>query len=209
VLGVTVIAVPAIAQAAPIAAGDSAIFTRGPWTSGGTGELNMFVNGSPTSFITFCLQRRETIGFNKPFTVGSVTNYADDKEGNDPISSETAWLYTQARNGTLAGYDHTEPVADMLQRAIWYFENEMTLARPGDNAFVNLANQAVANGFTGIGNVRVANLFYANGRKAQDQLVLNQDPVLFQVPGPAALTVLVPGLAALVFMRRRRVLPRV
>jgi hypothetical protein len=41
------------------------------------------------------------------------------------------------------------------------------------------------------------NLFTLNGQKAQDQLIL-------QVPGPAALTLMLPGLAALVFMRRRR-----
>ena len=200
VLGAAVLAASAVAHAAPIAAGDYATFTNGPGTTGG-GEFNMFVNGGPTSFITFCLQHREPIAFNQRFIVGSVTNYADDVGGNDPISSQTAWLYTQARNGTLAGYSHTDAMADLLQKAIWYFENELTLATPNNNAFVYLANQAVANGFTGIGNVRVVNLFYTDGRRAQDQLV-------FQVPGPAVLTLLVPGLAALVFMRRRRLLPR-
>jgi hypothetical protein len=156
----------------------------------------MFVNGSATSFITFCLQRTQYIGFNQKFIVGSVTNYADDLSGNDPISSQTAWLYTQARNGTLTGYTHTAAMADLLQTAIWYFEHEITLTYPNNNGFVVLANQAVQNGFSGIGNVRVANLFYTSGAKAQDQLIL-------QVPGAAALSLVVPGLAALAFMRRR------
>lgn len=187
---------PTLAQAGPIVAGDYVVLTDGPGNTGG-GEFNMFVNGSATSFITFCLQRTEYISFGQKFIVGSVTNYADDASGNDLISSQTAWLYTEVRSGTLSGYSHTQSAANLLQNAIWYFENEITLQSPSSNIFINAANQAVANGYSGIGNVRVANLFFTNGQKAQDQLILD-------VPGPAALTLVVPGLAALAFMRRRR-----
>jgi len=187
--------VPVAAEAGPIVAGDIVVLTDGPGNTGG-GEFNMFVNGSIESFITFCLQRTQFIGFNQPFLVGSVTNYADDAGGNDPISSQTAWLYTQARHGTLSGYSHTQSAANALQYAIWYFENEITLSNPTGNSFVNLANQAVANGFSGIGTVRVANLFYPDGRAAQDQLIL-------QVPGSAALTLIGPGLLTLGMLRRR------
>jgi hypothetical protein len=187
---------PTLALAGPIVAGDYVVLTDGPGNTGG-GEFNMFVNGSTTSFITFCLQRTEYIAFGQKFIVGSVTNYADDAAGNDLLSSQTAWLYTQVRNGTLSGYSHTQTAANLLQNAIWYFENEITLQSPSSNMFINAANQAVANGFSGIGNVRVANLFFTNGQKAQDQLILD-------VPGPAALTAVVPGLVALAFMRRRR-----
>lgn len=189
-------------EAAPIAAGDIVTLTDGPGTTGG-GEFNMFVNGSAQSFITFCLQRTQYIGFNQPFRVGSVTNYADDAGGNDPISLQTQWLYSNARAGTLTGYAHNNAMADLLQNAIWYFENEITLSTSAQNAntFITMANTAVTNGFTGASNVRVLNLFYMNGAKAQDQLAL-------QVPGPAALTLVAPGLAALAFMRRRRVFPQ-
>ena len=199
VLGAALFVVPTLAQAGPIVAGDYVVLADGPGNTGG-GEFNMFVNGSATSFITFCLQRTQYIGFNQKFIVGSVTNYADDVGGNDYISSQTAWLYTQARNGTLAGYSHTQTAANLLQNAIWYFENEITLTNSQvlGNAFIQAAKNANP---TGIGNVRVVNLFYTNGQKAQDQLIL-------QVPGPAALTLLVPGLAALAFMRRRRTLPQ-
>jgi hypothetical protein len=199
VLLAAIFVVPALAQAGPIVAGDYVTLTDGPGNTGG-GEFNMFVNGSTTSFITFCLQRTQYIGFNQKFIVGSVTNYADDASGNDPISAQTAWLYSKARNGTLAGYNHSAAMADLLQNAIWYFENEITLTNQQvlGNAFIQAAKNANP---TGIGNVRVANLFYTNGQKAQDQLIL-------QVPGPAALTLVVPGIAALAFMRRRRALPQ-
>ena len=186
--------VPVTASAGPIVAGDIVTLTDGPGNTGG-GEFNMFVNGSAQSFITFCLQRTQYIGFNQPFRVGSVTDYADDAGGNDPISSQTAWLYTQARNGTLAGYSHTQTAANALQNAIWHFENEITLSSSQiqGNAFIQAAN---ASNFSGIGNVRVANLFYLTGQQAQDQLIL-------QVPGPAALMLLGPGLLALGLFRRR------
>jgi hypothetical protein len=187
------------AEAAPIAVGDIVTLTDGVGTTGG-GEFNMFVNGSTQSFITFCLQRTQYIGFNQPFRVGGVTAYADDVSGNDPISLQTQWLYSNVRAGTLTGYLHNTEMANVLQTAIWYFENEITLSRPFSNKFVKMANAALDKGFTGAPDVRVLNLFYMNGAKAQDQLVL-------QVPGPAALTLIVPGLAALALMRRRRMLP--
>lgn len=188
------------AEAAPIAVGDIVTITDGPGTTGG-GEFNMFVNGSTQSFVTFCLQRTQYIGFNQQFKVGGVTNYADDAGGNDPISLQTQWLYSNMRAGTLSGYAHTNAMADLMQTAIWYFENEINLSNPSSNGFVTMANNAVKNGFAGASNVKVLNLFYMNGAQAQDQLVL-------QVPGPAALTLVVPGLAALAFMRRRRILPK-
>jgi hypothetical protein len=191
---------PATTYAGPIsvAAGDIVVLTDGPGNTGG-GEFNMFVNGSTQSFVTFCLQRTEYIAFNTPFRVGSVTNYADDAAGNDPIESQTAWLYTQARlNPNSIGYQHNQAEANALQTAIWYFEKEITLtnAQKLANKYIGYANQAVANGYSGIGNVRVANLFYMNGRAAQDQLIL-------QVPEPATLTMFVSGLVAFGAFRRR------
>jgi hypothetical protein len=190
--------VPAVTEAGPIMAGDTVVLTDGPGNTGG-GEFNMFVNGSATSFITFCLQRTQFISFNQPYTIGSVTNYADDP-GTDPIESQTAWLYTQLRtNPSAIGYSSTQAMANLMQNAIWFFEGELSLTTSQQNAngFIVAARNAVTNGFSGIGNVRVVNLFDSRGNAAQDQLIL-------QVPGPAALSLVVPGLVALVFFRRRQ-----
>ncbi|HET9361134.1 MAG TPA: hypothetical protein VFO58_15395 [Vicinamibacterales bacterium] len=188
----------ATTYAGPIVAGDTVVLTDGPGTTGG-GEFNLFVNGSTTSFVTFCLQRTEFISYNTPFRVGSVTNYADDAAGNDPIESQTAWLYTQLRlNPNSIGYQHNQTEANAFQTAIWYFENEITLtnAQKLANKYIVGANQAVANGYSGIGNVRVVNLFYMNGKAAQDQLIL-------QVAEPATLTMFASGLLAFGAFRRR------
>ena len=84
-----VFVVPTLAHAGPIVAGDYVVLTDGVGNTGG-GEFNMFVNGSASSFITFCLQRTQFIPFGRQAIVGSVTNYADDATGNDYLSSQTA-----------------------------------------------------------------------------------------------------------------------
>jgi hypothetical protein len=189
---------PATTYAGPIKAGDTVILTDGPGNTGG-GEFFMSVNGA-ASFVTFCLQRTQFITFNTPFKVGSVSGYADDAGGNDPLSSQTAWLYTQLRtNPSAIGYLHNQAQANLMQLAIWYFEGEITLtaAEILANNYIGKANAAVTGGFSGIGGVGVVNLLTMAGARAQDQLVLQQ------VPGSAALTLLGPGLLALVAFRRR------
>ena len=154
-------------QALPLNAGDVVRLADGPGTTGG-GEFLMTVN-SVWSFVTFCLQRTEYIDFTHQFKVDSVSTYTltdpiangGNALGQDFISSQTAFLYTMFRQGTLAGYAYTGSghvnSANLLQNAIWMFEQE--LAMNLSNPFVLLANNAVNGGlWSGIGNVRVLNL---------------------------------------------------
>lgn len=191
------VVVPGTTHAGPIVAGDIIVLTNGLGLAVG-GGFNMTKVGSAESFITFSLQRTELISFYTPYEVSSVTDYADDAGGNDQISMKTAWLYTQARlNPSAIGYDGTRREAKALQRAIWLLEKEITLndltiaQQNAANRYIDLAKEAKAGGYSGIGNVRVANL-----ENAQDQLIL--------VPEPSTLALLVPGLLALGAFRRPR-----
>src|SRR5262245_19807574 len=133
-------------EAGPIAADDKVVLADSYGTTGG-GEFLMTVNGDPlSSFVTFCLQRTEFISLGPQYVVNAVSTFADDLPTPDPLDSRTAWLYTQLRAGTLAGYVYSTAAADaaahtasanLLQLAFWGLEGELALDM--NNYFVKLA----------------------------------------------------------------------
>jgi hypothetical protein len=194
--------IPAGAQADTITAGDYVKFGDRPGSPGGEFLLTVYdtPGGSPIDqFITFCVQMTEYMNFTSTFQVGSVSTAPDDQPVD--LDPRTAYLYTSFRNGTLTGYTLGDPTsANLLQRAIWYFEGE-SVGNQNGNMFVQAANDAVAKGWLGLGNVRVLNLFYQDGRPAQDQLTTVE---LARVPEPSTLSLLGSGIAAFCFRRRAR-----
>jgi hypothetical protein len=180
-------------------AGVGGEFTATP-LSGNVGLTGLAGDLSGGSFQTFCMEYDEHFRPGNIFTVVINTGAVGGgtPSGFDPLDPRTAYLYTLFRTGTLGAYNYgssREDTARDLQRAIWFIEDE----NGGENnAFVALANAAVAPGGEwygrGIGDVRVMNLYNENGTRAQDQLTL--------IPAPGALALL--GLAGLGAARRRR-----
>ena len=180
------------------------------------------VTAGTSSFQTFCVETDEYVM--PPYTGNVVVSTTDvdvngevigpgshavlggrNTNAGDNLSSKTAFLYTMFATGKLSGYDYTPGVerrsssAGLLQTAIWYFEDEVTLANPESNIFVKMANDAVATGGDwedmGIGSVRILNLSKLTGAVAQDQL--------YYVPAPAAIGLGLLGLAIVGrYMRR-------
>lgn len=209
--------------AADLKVGDTIrVYDREGSTGGGVFEVRPLGSSLFDPFRTFCLQRTESIDFSsKGFKVEGIRTYTVG--GYDEIDQRTAWLYTEYRKGSAgalddlpgvydftfvnAGPQGTEGAANALQKAIWYLEDEISFSSLNTLArrFVVAANSAVANGWSGLGKVRVANLVYSskrNGHKSGDRA---QD-VLILIPEPASIVFWATSsaLAGLVVTVRRR-----
>ncbi|MHC4506657.1 MAG: hypothetical protein ACYTFI_25475, partial [Planctomycetota bacterium] len=128
----------------------------------------------------------------------------------DPLDELTAYLYHHYYFGTLEDIDGTAYVntndaqVDALQGAMWYIEEETTTLSAASKKFYDAAVAAVAAGdWSGIGDVRVMQLFYfdaqGNEKFAQDQLTVVPLP-----PAAFAGFALLGGLGLVRRIRRRR-----
>ncbi len=170
------------------------------------------------SFQTFCVETSEHVLPPSQVGVWVSTQFIKDEDkgiaDGDPgshawyggvpnvgknLASETAWLYTQFAKGTLSGYDYDNTAgraasAEALQHAIWYFQGQSHNYSIGED-FIDLANAALAAGWTGIGNVRILQLYDGDGF-VQDMLYL--------VPAPGAILMAGIGTTLVGWLRRRK-----
>jgi hypothetical protein len=203
---------PHVAQADSIMVGDSVVVQQVSGNGNtGAGPFITTVNGDPsTAFISFCVQpdigtwadlgTTQYVAGVTDFITWEPASMGGDANGQNFLTSQTAWLFTQFREGTLAGYDQSVTAGDALQFALWQLQNQMAVPQGKTystlaNSFIALADQAVTNGFTGIGDVRVLNLVNADGTDAQDQLTM--------LPEPSTIELLALGALALFVARQR------
>lgn len=184
--------------------GSGGEFTITPDAGSNLGLTGLFSDLSSSTFESFCMEHNETFNPGGNYDMFMNTEAVHGGTGGNGISlaldPRTAFLYWNFRMGTLAGFDYADSVpggraasSGALQDAIWFFQGGQ-VADPG-NAFVAAANFAVSNNlWSGIGDVRVLNVYYHDGNLSQDQLTI------IPTPGAAALM----GLGALAAKRRRR-----
>jgi PEP-CTERM motif len=198
----TVTLAATVSSADPISVGDLIKFKGSTGTLGGGAFLvDNTSNGAGVDFTTFCLQMTQHIDYSNLFRVGGITNFADDAAGNDPLSTATEWIFSSFRAGLLPGY-----TADEIQGAIWTLEDEWASNVGNSAGLITLAQSRVAAGWVNDG-VGVLNLFYTDGRRAQDQLTYTKvaslpPPPPDPTPEPATLVLM--GLGGLMVGARKR-----
>ena len=188
-----------------------------------TKNLVVMADNKPTqNFQTFCIEENEYIYPNAPHSA-TISNGAINggiggkiKNGTDPISIGTAWLYYQFAKGTLKDYDYADTgvgrkvSAAALQNTIWWLEGE---ASTPDNVFYTaIKNQFINNGLDPMADndgkigkiipVAALNLWESGYAGNLDPSHVRQDQLIV-TPIPAVVWLLGPGLLGLFGVRRK------
>jgi hypothetical protein len=184
ILSLCLVLSSSVVLAAPVEVGDTVKFLSTGGTTGG-GVFTIYNINQNVNFGSFCLEMNEYISIGGIYKVAGISDAAVNGgvggpfvNGGDPLSGKTAWLFYNFTMGTLTeyGYDGSQDKQNLLQKAIWMLEGELT--PDSTNYFYNLAttsSDAWADNY--IGPVRVLNLVTASGVKAQDQLIVTPEPL--------------------------------
>lgn len=176
------------------------------------------ITGEYDPYSSFCLERGVVIRIGYAYDAvvatealpGGPNNGPTGPQGGDLLDPMTAYLYTEFRAGTLAGYDY-DPLADRassaaaLQDVIWYIEDEVAKTwTDGDSSLQDQFYAAALNsGWTDTGRVRVLNL-YTPGHVGEEDYHQQDQLTLMAIPAPGAGVLVCVGFGLVNWYRRRK-----
>ena len=191
-------------------------------TSSGGSDATTGGNYSTERFRTFCVQTGEYMNFTDEIKITGITQ---SSVGNNPapLTARTSALYREFMTGyesnvssnastrDFFGYSFAQYTynasgtgvldPDLLQKAIWQFQGQITTETDGNNKYVKAVNtkatslgwdtDLLAQNLSEVhkltyGYVSILNLVYnSNNAHAQDQLYFDKPAFLSAVPEPA------------------------
>ncbi len=189
--------------------------TRQPgYYYGSYGEFTLTSVGDPipggkSQWNSFCIEKNEFISADTNYFADisdAAVNGGSGGPSPDPISAQTAYLYSEFLNGTLSNYNYDPGFttrrlsAKSLQEAFWFLEEEISTVSGQAMAWAQEANNS---GWTDTGNIRVINFweYDSNNERIERQSMLIG---LNVVPAPGATLLASMGIMIVGWLRKRK-----